>query len=127
MSAVGAAYPQGDNASAELVGLARAGDREGFRALAGCLMPAAQVEECWRGTRARLGHRPEGSGARRGFVVEGHSFTHPNLSAGEVQVDDLLLDDLLSPELACVTDRCVTDRAAPACRCGAYELDWRAR
>jgi len=108
MSAVGAAYPQGDNASAELVGLARAGDREGFRALAGCLMPAAQVEECWRGVRARLGHRPEGSGARRSFVVEGRSFTHPVLSAGGVWY-------------------CVTDRAAPACRCGAYDLDWRAR
>lgn len=46
--------PVGDNASAELVDLARAGDREGFRALASCLMPVKKVDECWSGTRKRL-------------------------------------------------------------------------
>ena len=48
--------PRSDNASAELVDLARAGDESGFRALASCLMPAGEVEECWHGVRARLGH-----------------------------------------------------------------------
>lgn len=44
-----------DNASAELVDLARAGDRDAFAALAGCLMPAGEVDECWAGCRRRLG------------------------------------------------------------------------
>lgn len=43
-----------DNAAEELVGLARAGDRVGFDALAACLMPAAQIAECWAGARRRL-------------------------------------------------------------------------
>ena len=43
------------NAWAELIELARRGDKLGFDAVAGCLMPTGEVEECWRGTRARLG------------------------------------------------------------------------
>ncbi len=53
--------PLADNASQELVDLARAGDRDGFTALAGCLMPADEVEECWAGTRQRLGLGGESS------------------------------------------------------------------
>ena len=48
----------GDNASAELIALARSGDREGFDAMAGCLMPSEAVAECWAGTRQRLGLGP---------------------------------------------------------------------
>ena len=44
----------GDNASSELVDLARAGDRDGFDALASCLMPADTIAECWNGVRRRL-------------------------------------------------------------------------
>lgn len=44
-----------DNGSAELVELARAGDRAGFEALASCLMPPDDIEACWSGCRRRLG------------------------------------------------------------------------
>ena len=47
-----------DNASAELIDLARIDDRDGFNALAACLMPPIRVAECWNGTRARLGLLP---------------------------------------------------------------------
>lgn len=44
-----------DGVTVELVALARAGDRVLFREIAGCIMPAAEVDDCWIGTRARLG------------------------------------------------------------------------
>lgn len=47
-----------DNASEELVALARTGDRDAFDALAACLMPPESVAECWAGTRVRLGLAP---------------------------------------------------------------------
>jgi hypothetical protein len=47
-----------DNSVAELVDLARMGDRTGFDALAGCLMPAGRIAACWAGTRRRLGLEP---------------------------------------------------------------------
>ena len=46
---------QRDNATEELVALAREGKREEFDALAGCLMPANEIAACWTGTRCRLG------------------------------------------------------------------------
>ena len=46
---------EGDNVAQELVELVQAGDEAGFRALAGCVMPVDEVDECWCGTRARLG------------------------------------------------------------------------
>jgi len=47
-----------DNATEELVTLARSGDRAGFDALASCLMPTEQIAECWTGVRVRLGMSP---------------------------------------------------------------------
>ena len=47
-----------DNAMQELLELAKAGDRLGFSAVAGCLMPKEEVDECWAGTRTRLGLVP---------------------------------------------------------------------
>ena len=47
-----------DNASEELVAFARAGKREDFDALAGCLMPAEEIAECWAGCRVRLNLAP---------------------------------------------------------------------
>ena len=44
-----------DNATAELVELARAGKRAEFDVLAACLMPREQIATCWAGTRVRLG------------------------------------------------------------------------
>lgn len=44
-----------DNATDELLGFVKAGDRAGFDALASCLMPAHDAAACWIGTRARLG------------------------------------------------------------------------
>ena len=51
--------PQTDNVTQELMELVRAGDEPGFRALAGCVMPAEDVEPCWNGAQARIkeGHR----------------------------------------------------------------------
>ena len=48
-----------DNVTQELMELVRAGDEPGFRALAGCVMPAEDVEPCWNGAQARIkeGHR----------------------------------------------------------------------
>jgi len=46
---------EGDNVTQELLKLVKAGDEAGFRALAGCVMPAEQVHDCWDGVRARLG------------------------------------------------------------------------
>ena len=46
---------EGDNMAQELVEMVKRGDEAGFRALAGCVMPASEVDECWHGTRARLG------------------------------------------------------------------------
>ena len=46
---------EGDNVTQELLELVQAGDEAGFRALAGCVMPAGEVDECWCGARARLG------------------------------------------------------------------------
>ena len=45
----------GDNATEELVDLARADQRAEFEALAACLMPKERIAECWRGARARIG------------------------------------------------------------------------
>ena len=47
-----------DNATEELVTLARSGDRAGFDALASCLMATEQIAECWTGVRVRLGMSP---------------------------------------------------------------------
>jgi len=105
--------PRSDNASAELVDLARAGDESGFRALASCLMPAGEVEECWHGVRARLGHPAVEASApeRRGpWVCRGRFFRHPVL--GEAYSDDIC------------TTYCMTERPDPVCRCGAYRLEW---
>lgn len=49
------ASPALDNASQELVDLARQGDAAGFRALAACVMPVEEIGECWAGARRRLG------------------------------------------------------------------------
>ena len=46
---------EGDNVMRELLELVKRGDEAGFRALAGCVMPAEQVHDCWDGVRARLG------------------------------------------------------------------------
>ena len=46
---------EGDNVAQELVEMVKRGDEAGFRALAGCVMPAGEVDECWCGARARLG------------------------------------------------------------------------
>ena len=46
---------QADHVTQELLDLVAAGDEAGFRALAGCVMPAEDVEPCWHGARARLG------------------------------------------------------------------------
>ena len=54
----------GDNATEELLALARSGDRAGFDALAGCLMPAEKVGECWSGARQRLGGEEDVIGSR---------------------------------------------------------------
>ncbi len=47
---------QADNVTHELLELVRKGDEAGFRALAGCVMPAEDVEPCWYGAQARIAH-----------------------------------------------------------------------
>ncbi|MDP3937832.1 MAG: hypothetical protein Q8R92_06820 [Deltaproteobacteria bacterium] len=47
--------PWEDNIAKELTDLARAGDAPGFRRLAACVMPVEEIDECWAGTRGRLG------------------------------------------------------------------------
>jgi len=49
---------EGDNVTRELLELVKAGDEAGFSALAGCVMPAGEVDDCWHGARARLGLLP---------------------------------------------------------------------
>ena len=49
---------QADNVTEELLELVKRGDEAGFRALAGCVMPADEVDECWHGAQARLGLPP---------------------------------------------------------------------
>ena len=49
---------EGDNVTRELLALVNRGDEVGFRALAGCVMPADEVDDCWWGARARLGLLP---------------------------------------------------------------------
>jgi hypothetical protein len=44
-----------DNATSELVDLARRGDHALFVELASLLVPSEKVEECWVGARRRLG------------------------------------------------------------------------
>ena len=115
--------PRSDNASAELVDLARAGDESGFRALASCLMPAGEVEECWHGVRARLGHlaveasTPE---RRELWVPEGRFFRHP--VPGEIRAAIYGEDEnvYLPPHFT----YCMTEPPDPVCRCGAYRLEW---
>ena len=121
-----------DNASGELVGLARACDYGGFRALASCLMPIDEIEECWRGARARLGRSdgqlvvpddlPPGTQCsdptcpcrdwapgdvfnRRMVVILGRSFVHPVLGSGGI-------------------GQCRTLAPDPICACGAIRIEW---
>lgn len=44
-----------DNTTEELVAFAQHGNKLGFVELAKCVMPTHKIEECWIGTRARLG------------------------------------------------------------------------
>lgn len=50
---------EADNVTHELLELLRQGDEAGFRALAGCVMPAEEITACWHGAQARIkeGHR----------------------------------------------------------------------
>ena len=94
-----------DNASGELVDRARAGDEGGFRALASCLMPADEIEECWRGARARLGLS---DGIVRPVLIEPRPIRCPHIQradpsprqGGETRYPD------------------------PICVCGAIMLEW---
>jgi len=97
-----------DNASGELVDCARAGDEEGFRALASCLMPADEIEECWRGARARLGLivRPA-LVVYRTITIPGRSFAHPT-----------------QDQFGGLFGRCETSYPDPVCACGAIRLEW---
>ena len=51
-------WVEGNNVTRELLELVKRGDEVGFRALAGCVMPADEVDECWHGAQARLGLPP---------------------------------------------------------------------
>ena len=53
---------EGDNVTWELLELVKRGDEAGFREMAGCVMPAGEVDECWCGVRARLGLSPRPGG-----------------------------------------------------------------
>lgn len=61
--------PVSDNATEELLALAKSGDRAGFKELASVLMPMDEVDECWEGTRRRL-RLPVDSEAREPDVVD---------------------------------------------------------
>jgi len=113
-----------DNAYAELIDCAHAGDYAAFAALASCLMSGSEVQECWLGTRARLGYCSAVDAAsdeaprvvpawwggdsppvQRHVVVSGRMFAHPILTASGLGL-------------------CRTLHPDPVCACGAIAVAW---